>query len=115
MRYDVTIDLYQDWVDHVIKLFHHQRQQLSSDLLPDEIALRFFLQTSPSEQAETRRDENKHRLQEIQHMILQNMDEVIVPDIRKRTGYKDDRFVFKWVYYEGEHIIEECSEYRIPL
>ena len=57
----------------------------------------------------------KERFRIIQETIVTNLDSLIIPDIRKRTGYTGVKFQFHWVYAEGEHIIEKCSEYRIPL
>lgn len=112
---DVTIDLYQDWVDTVKTLFQNAGQTLPADLTDDEITMRYFLQNGGSEEAAAKKEQLEKRLAEIQQTIVDNLDSVIIPDIRKRTKYEGNRFVFKWVYYEGEHIIEECSEYRIPL
>src|SRR5699024_6273800 len=96
-------------------MFQEAGQQLPDDLSDDEIAMRYFLQSSRSDEALAKKEQQVRRLQELQQTILEHLEDVIIPDIRKRTGYEGEEFVFKWVYYEGEHIIEECSEYRIPL
>ena len=112
---EVTIHLYKDWIESVKTLFHNAGQKLPEDITDEEVSMRYFLQNARSDEALEKKEQHEKRLDELEQTILDNLDNVIIPDIRKRTGYEGDRFVFKWVYYEGEHIIEECSEYRIPL
>lgn len=115
MKYDISIDLYADWIKTVRDLFRMNGQELPDDISHEEVSLRYFLQNSKAEQAEEASRDNKQRFEDLQQKLLDHMESVIVPDIRKRTGYQGDSFQFHWVYYEGEHIIEQCSEYRIPL
>jgi len=113
---EVAINLYKDWLRTVRDLFRSAGQPLPDDMDMEEAALQYFLQTAPYEEAVAQREANKERFRVIQESILDHLDEMIVPDIRKRTGYRGTRFEFHWVYAEGgEHIIENCSEYRIPL
>ena len=58
---------------------------------------------------------NEKRLKELQKKLLDNLEAVIVPDIRRLTDYRGDRFEFQWVYNQGEHLVEKNSRYRIPL
>ncbi|AJY76920.1 hypothetical protein [Paenibacillus beijingensis] len=114
--YDVEINLYGDWVRTVREVFRGSGSPLPDDWSDEQVGLEYYLQTvEDEERAELQRAENEARIRGVQNTLLRNLEEVIVPDIRERTGYKGDRFRFKWVYYQGEHIIEECSSYRIPL
>ncbi|WP_238357623.1 hypothetical protein [Cohnella zeiphila] len=76
----------------------------------------YFRQTSDTdEEAVKQAYDNEKRLKELQKKLLDNLEAVIVPDIRRRTDYRGDRFEFRWVYNQGEHIVESHSRYRIPL
>lgn len=112
---DVKIDLYDDWLKTVRDIFRGSGQPLPDDMDEGKVALQYFLQTATYEEALQQRKDNAERFRMIQQSILDNLDGIIVPDIRKRTGYEGKRFEFHWVYAQGEHIIEKCSEYRIPL
>jgi hypothetical protein len=113
---NVTIDLYADWLNTVKEVFRGSGFPLPDDLSEQEIGLAYYIQTAVSENdAETLRAANEKRLRDIERTIQDNLETIIVPDIRKRTGYSENRFKFKWVYAGGEHIVEECSSYRIPL
>ncbi len=111
----IHIDLYQDWIRTVRDLFRSAGKPLPEEMPDDEAAFQYFLQHAPYEEARLQRDLNKERFRIIQETIVTNLDSLIIPDIRKRTGYTGVKFQFHWVYAEGEHIIEKCSEYRIPL
>ncbi len=113
--YEVTIDLYADWIRTVKDLFRMNGQPLPEELTDEETALRYYLQHAGADTAEALVYQNKQRFQMLQAQILEHLDDVIGPDIVKRTGYKGTTLKFSWVYQEGEHIIEHCSEYRIPL
>ncbi|XEC95569.1 hypothetical protein AB6A23_03070 [Paenibacillus tarimensis] len=114
--YDVEINLYGDWIRTVREVFRGSGHPLPDEWSDEEVGLQYYLQTAQNdEEAERQRNENEARLRVLQNTILRNLDQVIAPDIRKRTGYKDTRFRFKWVYMQGEHIVEEYSSYRIPL
>jgi len=114
--YDVEINLYGDWVETVREVFRGSGHPLPDDWSDEEVGLQYYLQTiEDEEEAEEQRAANEARIRGLQNTILRNLDAVIVPDIRKRTGYTGNRFRFKWVYYQGEHIVEECSSYRIPI
>ncbi|MGG1313295.1 MULTISPECIES: hypothetical protein [Cohnella] len=113
---NVTIDLYQDWLRTVREVFRGSGAPLPNEMTDEEVGRAYYLQTSESEeQAEERRAANERRFSEMQRILLENLETVIVPDIRKRTGYEGERFHFRWVYMQGENIIEEFSEYWIPL
>lgn len=112
---DVHMNLYEDWLKTVRDIFRGSGQPLPDDMSDEEVALQYFLQQSPYEQARLQRDVNIERFRMIQETIENHLESMIIPDIRKRTGYTGDRFSFHWVYAEGEHIVETCSEYRISL
>ncbi|RXZ84838.1 hypothetical protein EBB07_02145 [Paenibacillaceae bacterium] len=112
----IKINLYQDWLDTVKHVFHGAGAPLPSTLSDKGIGVAYYNQTSSSEEeAEQRRQVNEQRITELQQTLLDNMTEIIIPDIRNKTGYTGDAFHFRWVYAQGEHIIEENSQYRIPL
>ncbi|QHT59468.1 hypothetical protein GXP70_05450 [Paenibacillus lycopersici] len=116
MNYEISIHLYDDWVDTVKVIFRGSGHPLPDHLTPDQAALAYFLQTAASqEEALRQRAENEERLHDIQQKLVDNFETVILPDLRSRTGYEGHAFAFKWVYNQGEHIIEEHSSYRIPL
>ena len=113
---NVTIDLYKDWLDTVREVFRGSGAPLPETLTDKEVGVMYYLQTSENErEAEKRNEENERRIADLQRNLLEHLEKVVVPDIRKRTGYEGDRFRFRWVYAQGEHIIEEYSSYRIPL
>jgi len=113
--HEIQIDLYQDWLRTVRDIFRGSGQPLPDEMPDDEVALQYFLQTAPYEEARFQRDVNVERFRFIQQTIQHNMETMIIPDIRARTGYTGHTFSFHWVYSEGEHIVETYSEYRIPL
>lgn len=116
MDYNITIRLYQDWLDTVKEVFRGAGHPLPEGMNEREIAVAYYGQTAPSEQeAEQMSVANEERLRDMEQTLLDNFESVVLPDIRKRTGYTGDRFTFRWIYQQGEHIIEEYSEYRIPL
>ncbi|MFS0726069.1 hypothetical protein [Paenibacillus sp. 1P07SE] len=116
MAYEVTIDLYRDWVDTAREVFRGSGHPLEPHLTDDEIAYQYYrLQTETEEEAETMSRQNRERIEGLQQTIMEHLESAIIPDIRARTGYQGDQFIFRWVYASGEHIIEEHSEYRIPL
>jgi hypothetical protein len=110
------MDLYRDWLNIVQEVFKGSGSPLPDDLTDEEVAIAYFLQTAPSEQAAGQLAEsNEQRLRSMQQTILDRLDDVIAPDIKKRTGYEGTQFHFQWVYQQGEHIVENRSQYRIPL
>lgn len=112
----ITIHLYQDWVDTAREVFRGSGHPLESHLDDAEIAYQYYrLQTDTEEDARLMAEENKQRLNHLEQTVLEHLDTVIIPDIRQRTGYSGEQFIFRWIYAQGEHIVEECSEYRIPL
>jgi len=113
---EVTMDLYRDWIGTAREVFRGSGHPLEPHLTDEEIAYQYYrLQTDTDEEAQAMSERNRERLEQMQRTILEHLDSAIVPDIRARTGYTGQRFIFRWVFAEGEHIIEECSEYRIPL
>lgn len=115
MMYDIKIDLVADWISIVKEVFRGGGIVLEDGLTEDDIAEIYFLQSLPEEEAIPLAKETLHRLKEMEQTIINNMDTLIIPDIRTRTGYEGNSFHFSWAYDQGEHIIETCSEYRIPL
>ncbi|MBB3110786.1 hypothetical protein FHS18_002853 [Paenibacillus phyllosphaerae] len=113
--YEITIDLYRDWINTVLEMFRGAGHPLQEDLEDDEIAKLYYMETLPEDIAEMQSAANEQRLHILQQTLLDNMETVIVPDIRNRTGYSGNEFRFRWVYQGGEHIVEELSQYRIPL
>lgn len=113
--YDIEIDLVADWVSIVREVFRGSGIVLEDGLTDEDIAEIYFLQSMPEEEALPLAYETLKRLKEMEQIIESNMDTVIVPDIRMRTGYEGNSFHFSWVFDQGEHIIETHSEYRIPL
>ncbi|MDQ8737322.1 hypothetical protein [Paenibacillus sp. LHD-38] len=112
----MEINLYQDWIDTVKEIFRGSGVPFHEGISDSEVALAYFMQTAQStEEAETLQEQNRERLDSLQQIILENFQTVILPDIRARTNYLGDDFVFKWVYNKGEHIVEQHSSYRIPL
>ncbi|WP_028611352.1 hypothetical protein [Paenibacillus harenae] len=113
---NIQIHLYKDWIDTVKEIFRGSGHPLPEDIDDSDAALAYFMLTAASEdEALKQRTANEERLMQLQRTILVNLDSVIWPDIRCKTGYAGDRLSFKWVYHKGEHIIEEQSSYRIPL
>lgn len=113
--YDIKMDLVTDWINVVKEVFRGSGIVLEEGLTVEDIAEIYFLQSEPEETAIPLAKETLRRLREMEDTIKNNMATVIVPDIRKRTGYQGNSFHFSWVYDRGEHIIESLSEYRIPL
>lgn len=113
--YDIQMDLVGDWISIVKEVFRGGGIVLEDGLTEEDIAQLYFLQTLPEEEAHPLAAETLARLKEMEDIILANMDSVIVPDIRQRTGYEGHAFHFSWVFEQGEHIVETHSEYRIPL
>ncbi|WP_138752046.1 hypothetical protein [Paenibacillus sinopodophylli] len=116
MASGIELNLYNDWIETVKEVFRGSSHTLPDDLTGLDIAVAYFLQTAQSEQeAEVLAEQNRERFMTMEKAIKDNFATVILPDIRSRTGYTEDQFEFKWVYNQGEHIIEVNSEYRIPL
>ena len=114
--HEVIVHLYKDWVDTAREVFRGSGHPLEPHLTDDEIAYQYFrLQEETDEAAEDMSQRNRERIEGLERTILENLDSAIIPDIRARTGYQGHQFIFRWVYSSGEHIIEEHSEYRIPL
>ncbi|GAB2700961.1 hypothetical protein FE781_04340 [Paenibacillus thermoaerophilus] len=114
--YDVKMDLMRDWIDTVKEVFRGSGRPLEEGLSDSEIAFRYFLETAEDErQARERAAAHEERFRMLDSAIRDNLESLIVPDIRKRTGYQGNEFQFNWVYNQGEHIVEMRSEYRIPL
>lgn len=112
----IGMDLYNDWIKTVEEIFRGSPQALPENIRGLDIAVAYFLQTAQSdEEAEMLAKQNKERFILMEKAIRDNFVSVILPDIRSRTGYAGDTFEFKWVYNQGEHIVEINSEYRIPL
>lgn len=113
---EVTMNLYGDWIRTVKEIFRNSGYPFEPGTPDAVVAQTYYRQTSDTdEQALERCSANEQRLRGYEQTIRDNLDSVIVPDIRKRTGYEGDRFEFQWVYMQGENIIELNSEYRIPL
>lgn len=116
MLSEIKMDLYADWIDTVKQIFRGSGHPFEPGTPIDVIGQTYYRQTSDTdEEAVARHAANVERLQELERKIRDNMDGVIAPDIRKRTGYEGDRFEFKWIYLQGEKIVELNSEYMIPL
>lgn len=114
--YHVTIDLYRDWLNTVKEVFRGSGHPLDDSLSDEEVAFAYYRQTASSdEDADRQSSDNEQRLKTIQQTILDRLDDVIAPDIKLRTGYEENRYHFQWVFNQGEHIVENCSSYRIPL
>ena len=113
---EIEIDLYKDWIDTVKEVFRGSGHPLPDTISDWEAAFAYFSQTAQTdEEAEQKLEANEERLTRMQQIILDHFEDVILPDIRRRTGYSGSRFVFKWLYNKGEHVIEQHSSYRIPL
>lgn len=113
---DIQISLYKDWIDTVKFIFKGSGRPLDNNISDKDASLAYFRGTASSEEEAMQQSEaNEERLASIERIILDNLENVIIPDIRKRTSYTGDQFIFKWVYNMGEHVIEEHSSYRIPL
>ncbi len=116
MAIELHMNLYQDWLATVKNIFDGSGQPLPEHATAKQIGLAYYIQnTADLEEAEKLRAANEARLNEIEHTIRANFEQIILPDILRQTRYAGDVFRFKWIYNQGEHIIEECSEYRIPL
>ncbi|MFF2091128.1 hypothetical protein [Paenibacillus sp. NPDC058174] len=113
---ELAIDLYRDWNDTVKEIFRGSGYPLPDGLSDKEIGIAYFMQTAQTEEeAEKLHEANEQRIRGLQQTIQNNFEPIILPDIQSRTGYTGTSFSFKWVYNNGEHIIEEHSAYRIPL
>ncbi|WP_336788205.1 hypothetical protein [Paenibacillus sp. MMO-177] len=114
--YDITIDLYKNWIDTVKEVFRGSGHPIPGNVSDTEVAILYFRQTAQSdEEAAAQQQVNEERLRGMQQTIMDNFESVVLPDIRNRTRYEGNRFCFQWVYNNGEHIIEEYSSYRIPV
>lgn len=112
----IEINLYKDWIDTVKEVFRGSGHPLSDTISDRDAAFAYFSQGSATDEAaEQQLEANAERLYSLQQLILDHFEAVILPDIRSRTGYAGDRFIFKWRYNKGEHVIEQLSSYRIPL
>ncbi|MBB6636897.1 hypothetical protein [Cohnella thailandensis] len=112
----VSIDLHKDWLDTVREIYRGAGKPFAPEATAEEIGTTYFLASASGDEEATRmRIENEQWLRELESRIMDNLDAVIIPDIRQRTGYQGEHFRFRWVYQQGEHIVEECSNYRIPL
>ena len=101
--YEVSINLYKDWLDTVKEVFRGSGMLEVLTFPEDEIALAYFLQTAADEaEAEQQRIANEERLNTIEQTIRSHLNDVIVPDIRKRTGYEGQTFEFNWVFNQGD-------------
>ncbi|THF79554.1 hypothetical protein [Cohnella fermenti] len=113
---EVAIDLQKDWLDTVREIYRGSGMPFAPDTPAEEVALTYFLNAAGNEEdARRMRSENEQWLQELETRIRDNLESVIIPDIRVRTGYQGEQFRFRWVYQDGEHIVEELSNYRISL
>ncbi|MFF2481868.1 hypothetical protein [Paenibacillus sp. NPDC058071] len=113
---EITMNLMKDWNDTVIEVFRGSGTPLPQLMTDEEIGIAYYRQTSETEEeAKEKQVANLERLSDIERAIREHFETFIMPDIRSRTGYKGDRFLFRWVFNQGEHIIEEHSAYRIPL
>ncbi|MBJ6363738.1 hypothetical protein ACFOQM_21150 [Paenibacillus sp. GCM10012307] len=116
MTLELYIHLYQDWLATVKEIFAGSGQPLPDHATDKQVGLAYYIQNAADlEEAERLRASNEERLNEIERTIRANFEQVILPDILRQTRYAGDVFRFKWVFNQGEHIIEECSEYRISL
>lgn len=113
--YEVTMDLTADWLKTVREIVRSIGDAQLGEAADEELAIHYFQLTMPAEQAQAAAKDALLRLREMDAMIRSHLESTIVPDIRKRTGYKGNKFHFCWVYNQGEHIVELESEYRIPL
>lgn len=111
----VTINLWADWIATVREVFQGSGYTIPEHYSDDDVSVLYFRQTHEDDAAQEQHVTNRARLEHLQETILANLDGVIVPDIQLRTGYMGDCFEFKWVYQQGEHIVEQQSKYRIPL
>jgi len=117
MSISIHIQLLNDWNDTVKVVFAGSGYPLPDNMSGEEIGIAYYMQTAQSEEEAARQQqENAARLKQLQETILEHFESVILPDIRKRTGYNGDDFSFKWAYTpQGEQIFEQHSQYRIPL
>ncbi|QAY65968.1 hypothetical protein [Paenibacillus protaetiae] len=116
MSYTIHMNLQEDWQETVKEVFRGSGYPLDDNMDMNEIGIAYFMLTAETkEQAEQLYESNASRLQQLEQTIREHFESVILPDIRKRTGYEGNEFSFKWAYMDGENIIEERSEYRIPI
>ncbi|MFD0714804.1 hypothetical protein [Paenibacillus sp. GCM10027626] len=112
---ELSMDLYRDWIDTARVVFRGSNNPLPEEWSDQEVAEMYFRQTFPEEEAVAQAAANEQRIRGLEQTIELNLETVIIPDIRARTGYKGNRFQFRWVYNQGEHLIETHSQYRVPL
>ena len=116
MSSNIKMDLFADWIETVKQIFRGSGHPFEPGTPDEVIGQTYYRQTSESdEEAVQRHEANVARLQEMERKIRDNLESLIAPDIRKRTGYEGDSFEFKWIYLQGEKIVELNSEYMIPL
>lgn len=114
--YEIDIHLYEDWLATVRQIFAGSGQPLPAEATDKQVGLAYYIQNAADlEEAERLRAANEERLNQMEQTIRDNLEQVIAPDIHQRTGYDGSRFCFRWVFNQGEHIVEECSQYRISL
>lgn len=83
----VEMDLYNDWIETVKEIFRGSGAPLPQDWSAEEVGREYYLQTSSSEEeAEERRKANEQRLTDMQRTLLDNMETVVVPDIREKRA-----------------------------
>lgn len=112
----IQMDLYADWIETVKQIFRGSGHPFEPGTPDKIVGETYYRQTSDSdEEAKARHEVNVERLRELERKIRDNFSSVIEPDLRKRTQYEGDRFEFKWIYLQGEKIVELNSEYMIPL
>jgi hypothetical protein len=113
---EIKMNLYEDWIETVKEIFRGSGFPFEPGTPHEVIGQTYYRQSADTDEEAARLNaENERRLREMERTIRDHFASVIEPDIRKRTGYKGDRFEFKWVYMQGENIVELNSEYRIPL
>ncbi|MBD2847708.1 hypothetical protein IDH44_21155 [Paenibacillus sp. IB182496] len=114
---EVEIDLYRDWLATAREVVLASGAAVPGEQEHEALSRAYYALSSADEaQAIVRAQANAARVAKLQQTLLDNLETVILPDIRSRTGYAGDRLRFRWVYaQEEEHIVEELSEYRIPL
>ncbi|MFD2117169.1 hypothetical protein ACFSTH_14035 [Paenibacillus yanchengensis] len=111
----VTMNLVDDWVNTVKEVLKGTVGYVEEEATAQQLAYRYYQLSLPEAEAATETAHTLERLKNIEQTIKDNMDAIIIPDIRKRTNYEGNEFHFCWVYQQGEHIVEMNSQYRIPL
>lgn len=112
---NITIHLLKDWTDTVREVFRGSGLEIPAAWSDDELGVYYYEQTLSPEEARAQYAATKAELDNMQATLLEHMESIVIPDIRKRTGYEGTNFEFAWVYQQGEHIIERHSKYRIPF